>query len=112
MHDIRFENERTADMALLGAFPETADLTLDFFVLPLEDLSALAPFSLTFDVEPDFFAFLDLGSLSELSWSLASTFFLLRLLEFPPASGSGRAVRFFGGDGGESICSSFPFARS
>ena len=62
MHNVRFENERTADMALLGAFPEAVDLTLDLCVLLLEDLSALAPFSFTFDVEPDFFAFLDSGS--------------------------------------------------
>lgn len=109
MHNVRFENERTADMALLSAFPKAVDLTLDFFVLLLEDLSALALFSFTFDVEPDFFAFLDSSSSSEPFWSLASTFFFLRLLNLPPASGSSRAARFFGGEG---ICSSPPSARS
>jgi len=110
MHSIRFGNERTADIGLLGAFPEAVDLTLGFFLLLLKDFSALTPFSFTFDVEPDFFAFLDSGSSLEPSWSLASTFVFLRLVDFLPASGSGRALRFFGG--GESICSSFPSARS
>lgn len=105
MHNARFENKRTADMALLGVFSEAVNLTPDFFVLLLEALTTLISFTFTFtfDVEPEFFIFLDPGSSSELSWSLASAFDFLRLLDFPP-SGSGRAVRFFGG---ERICSAF-----
>lgn len=99
MRDIRFENERTADMAGLGAFPKAFDLIPNFFVSLLETLTILISFAFTFNVERDFFACLDSGSSSEPSRSLASVSVFLRLLDFAPASGSGRPFRFFGGGG-------------
>ena len=96
MYNIRPGNERTADMATLAIFPKTEDLIPNFLVSALETLSTLISFPFTFDFERDFFTFLDSGSSSESSWSLVSTFDFLRLLDFPPASGSGCVVRFFG----------------
>jgi hypothetical protein len=93
-------------MAALTIFPEAEGLIPDFFVSLLRTLSTLISFTFTFGFERDFFTLLDLGSPSELSWSLDSAFVFLRLLGFLPASGSGRAVRFFGREGAWS--SSFP----
>lgn len=110
MRDIRFENERTADMAGLGVFPKAFDLIPNFFVSLLETLTILVSFTFTLSVERDFFAFLDSGSLSEPSRSLASVSVFLRLLDFAPAPGSARPFRFFGGGGdGSSAFSAWSF---
>jgi hypothetical protein len=81
-------------------------LTLDFFVSLFKALSTLISFAFGFAFRRGFFAFLSLGSLSELSWSLASVFLLL--LDFVRAPGSAFAGRFFGGEGiwtsGSSAC--------
>jgi len=96
---MRLRNKRTADMAGLGVFPEALDWVSDFFDSRLEAVSTFIAFAFNFDVGRGFFAFFNLGSPSESSWSLASVSVFLRFLDFAPAPGSGRAVRFFGGGG-------------
>lgn len=99
MRNGRLRNERTADIAGLGVFPEAFDWVSNFFVSRFEVLSALASFAFTFGAGRGFFAFFNLGSSSESSWSLASVSAFLRFLDFIPTLGSGPAVRFFGGGG-------------
>jgi len=99
MRNGRLGNKRTADIAGLGIFPEAFDWVSNFFVSRLEGLSALVSFALTFGAGRDFFAFFNLGSSSESSWSLSSVSAFLRFLDFAPAPGPGRAVRSFGGGG-------------
>lgn len=98
MHNITFEQQRTADIAALNVFPGAIDLIPDFFVSFLGALLTLVSFPFAFDVKPGFFALFGSGSSLEPSWSLALAFVFLRLLGFSPASGSSRAARFFGGE--------------
>jgi len=99
MRNGRFGNKRTADIAGLGVFPEAFDWVSDFFGMCLEVLSALVSFAFTFGATRGFFAFFNLGSSLESSWSLASVSAFFRFLDFGPAPGSGRTVCFFGGGG-------------